>query len=42
MDNNKIIHASGEVRIDTLDEEGIFNKELNKYTHKLHMIKRII
>ena len=42
MDNNKIIHASGQVRIDTLDKKGIFNNELNKYTHKLHMIKRII
>ena len=37
----KIIHASGKVRIDSLDQQGIFNKELGKYTHKLRVIKRI-
>ena len=36
-----IIHASGKVRIDNLDQQGIFNKELGKYTHKLRVIKRI-
>ena len=36
-----IIHASGKVRIDSLDQQGIFNKELGKYTHKLRVIKRI-
>ena len=38
----KIIHASGKVRIDSLDQQGIFNKELGKYTHKLRVIKRIL
>ena len=42
MKNNKIIHASGKVRIDKLDKNGIFNSEENKYTHKLHSIKKII
>ena len=42
MDNNKIIHASGKVRIDSINEQGIFNKEINKYTHKLYIIKRIL
>ena len=37
----QIIHASGKVRIDSLDQQGIFNKELGKYTHKLRVIKRI-
>lgn len=37
----KIIHASGKVRIDSLDQQGIFNKELGKYTHTLRVIKRI-
>jgi len=37
----KIIHASGKVRIDSLDQQGIFNQELGKYTHKLRVIKRI-
>ena len=38
---NKILHASGSVRIDSLDEQGIYNSDLKKYTHKLHSIKRI-
>lgn len=42
LENHKIIHASGKVRIDTLDSTGIFNKELNKHTHKLRVIKNII
>lgn len=41
LDNNKIIHASGFVRIDLLDHLGIFNTETKKYTHKLKVIKRI-
>ncbi|QQV02000.1 MULTISPECIES: C40 family peptidase [Chryseobacterium] len=42
LDNQKIIHASGKVRIDTLDSSGIFNKELNKHTHKLRVIKSVL
>lgn len=42
LDNQRIIHASGKVRIDTLDSTGIFNKELNKHTHKLRVIKSIV
>jgi len=38
---NQILHASGSVRFDELDERGIFNRELKKYTHQLHSIKRI-
>lgn len=38
---NQILHASGSVRIDELDERGIFNRDLKKYTHQLHSIKRI-
>jgi len=41
LDDQKIIHASGKVRIDSLDHEGIYNTELNKYTHKLRLIKRL-
>ncbi|MBC8172591.1 MAG: C40 family peptidase [Chitinophagales bacterium] len=39
---NEIIHASGNVRVDTIDHYGIFNKELKKYSHKLRIIKRIV
>ena len=42
MDDNYIIHASGKVRIDRLDHLGIYNAELNKHTHKLRVIKKII
>jgi len=37
----QIIHASGKVRIDTIDHNGIFNTELQKYTHNLRLIKRV-
>lgn len=42
LDNQKIIHASGKVRIDILDSTGIFNKEMNKHTHKLRVIKNVL
>ncbi|WP_439480479.1 C40 family peptidase [Chryseobacterium aquaticum] len=42
LENQKIIHASGKVRIDTLDSSGIFNKEMNKHTHKLRVIKSVL
>ncbi|MFK7002036.1 C40 family peptidase [Flavobacterium oreochromis] len=42
MENNYIIHASGKVRIDRLDHLGIYNAELNKHTHKLRVIKKIV
>lgn len=35
-----IIHASGRVRMDPVDHQGIFNRESGKYTHKLRLIKR--
>lgn len=41
LDNEKIIHASGKVRIDKLDHHGIFNVDTQKYTHELRIIKRI-
>jgi hypothetical protein len=37
-----IIHASGRVRIDTIDHQGIFKQETGKYSHHLRTIKRII
>ncbi len=39
--NGYIIHASGKVRIDKLDHQGIYNEERKKYSHKLRIIKRI-
>ena len=37
---NKIIHASGKVKINDIDETGII--ENKKYTHKLHSIKNTL
>ena len=41
LSKNMIIHASGKVRIDRIDETGIFNNELNQHTHYLCKIKRL-
>jgi len=40
LNNNQIIHASGRVRIDSIDKKGIYDARLHKYTHKLYSIKR--
>lgn len=40
LENSQIVHASGQVRIDTIDEEGIINKTTGKRTHQLHSMKR--
>jgi len=37
-----VIHASGRVRIDSIDHQGIFKPELKGYSHKLRMIRRIM
>ena len=37
--HDKIIHASGQVKIDTLTEKGILSN--NKYTHNLHSLRRL-
>lgn len=42
LDANRIIHASGKVRIDQLDDQGIYNPELGRYSHKLRIIKRFM
>ncbi|MEI7801121.1 MAG: C40 family peptidase [Bacteroidota bacterium] len=42
LSKNRIIHASGRVRIDVLDHYGIYNKEKKSYSHQLRFIKRIL
>ncbi len=42
ISKTKIIHASGRVKIDTIDDKGIFSHELNEYSHTLYSIKRMI
>jgi hypothetical protein len=41
-DHQHIIHASGCVRIDMIDHNGIYNKDLGKYTHQLRLIKKVV
>ena len=42
LPDQKIIHAYGKVRIDSLDHYGIFNDEYHRYTHHLRLIKRLL
>lgn len=42
MSDNYLIHAYGKVRIDRIDQSGIYNAELRRHTHKLRVIKKII
>lgn len=42
MNESKIIHAHGRVRIDQIDNEGIYSREYRKYTHKLRIVKRYL
>ncbi|WP_255547539.1 C40 family peptidase [Mucilaginibacter sp. dw_454] len=41
LNREHIIHASGKVKIDLIDEKGIYSEEQSRYTHKLASIKRI-
>jgi hypothetical protein len=42
LEEGHIIHASGRVRVDRLDQEGIYNIHTKKYSHKLKCVKRIV
>jgi hypothetical protein len=42
LEDDKIIHASGRVRIDHLNEEGILNLETKIYSHQFSHIRRIL
>ena len=42
LGEDKIIHASGKVRIDKIDFQGIINSETREYSHQLRLIKSII
>jgi len=37
-----IIHASGRVRIDRVDHQGIYKQEIKGYSHRLRTIRRIL
>lgn len=42
LEDHTVIHASGRVRKDQVDETGIFNAERNKHTHQLTAIRRVM
>ena len=42
LEENYIIHASGHVRIDRIDHQGIYNNDERDYSHRLRIIKRIL
>ncbi len=42
LDRDKIIHASGRVKIDRFDEKGIIDSDTGEYSHNLVKIKRIL
>lgn len=42
MNNEQIIHASGRVKIERMDGQGIYSEEFKRYTHKLRIIKRLL
>ena len=38
----QIIHASGRVRLDSIDHQGIFNADRGIYTNQLRMLRRVV
>ena len=42
MEDHHIIHAHGKVRVDLLDQSGIYNVDTKTHSHKLRVIKKII
>ncbi|MDR3329519.1 MAG: C40 family peptidase [Prevotellaceae bacterium] len=42
LGQGEIIHASGSVRVDSVDQEGIRNRQLGSYTHRLKVVKRVL
>ncbi|OSZ80523.1 hypothetical protein CAP36_04535 [Chitinophagaceae bacterium IBVUCB2] len=41
LDNGEIIHASGKVRIDTIDKKGIISADTGKRTLRLRAVRRV-
>ena len=42
LSEGSIIHASGKVRIDKLDHQGIYNMDTKRYSHNMRLIKRVL
>jgi cell wall-associated NlpC family hydrolase len=41
IDPERVIHCSGRVKVEKLDEHGIYSAEQDQYTHHLVCIKRL-
>jgi len=42
LNSHQIIHASGWVKIENVDSQGIISSETGEYSHKLRVVKRLI
>ena len=42
LSGNRILHASGKVRIDLFDQQGIYSREKGNYTHKLRLMRNLM
>ena len=42
MGDGRILHASGMVREDSVTEQGIYNEQLQKLTHRFQLIRRLL
>ena len=42
LEDNEILHASGQVRIDKIDHYGIYHHGKRSYTHQLRFVKRLV
>lgn len=42
LNEHEIIHASGRVKIDPIDDQGIYSTDLKRHSHKLRIIKRFV
>jgi len=42
LDDDKIIHAHGRVRVDHFMEEGILNSETKIFTHSFQLLRRVL
>lgn len=41
IDSERVIHCSGRVKVEKIDNKGIYSAEYGRYTHHLNSIKRI-
>ena len=42
LSGNQILHASGKVKLDLFDQQGIYSREKGNYTHKLRLMRNVI